>query len=187
MQLIQLHSCFHGANEAAADSTAFCFFHFGERGRLGPLGPGPPQNEKKNWQLNQLPNFSWNKTWQLNQLPNFHIFYYETYFLFRNEEYLKQRLFLSCVLCLLGLSLGPNKLLKQIIPVCCGCAWACLLAGKSEVTSETDFTPGAPVCAHWASKVQWIIFHRRNHRHGPLAVRKDPRNSRAVPRVKFRL
>ena len=55
MQLIQLHSCFHGENDAA-DSTAFCFFHSG--GGLGGLGRaapgGPPRMKKSRMLLSQL-------------------------------------------------------------------------------------------------------------------------------------
>ena len=84
MQLIQLHSFHHGENYAA-DSTAYFFFHSGG-GRLGPLGPGPPRMKKK-LAVESAAKFLMKKTWQLNQLPNFHIFYYETYVLFRNEVY----------------------------------------------------------------------------------------------------
>ena len=44
MQLIQLHTCFHGYQDAA-DSTASFFFSFWVG--LGPLGPGPPRMKKK--------------------------------------------------------------------------------------------------------------------------------------------
>ena len=42
---------------------------------------------KKKLAVESAAKFLMKKTWQLNQLPNFHIFYYETYFSFRNEEY----------------------------------------------------------------------------------------------------
>ena len=48
MQLIQLHSCFHGENDAA-DSTAFCFSHSGGAA-WGPWAQAPQNenNRKKN-------------------------------------------------------------------------------------------------------------------------------------------
>ena len=84
MQLIQLQSCFHGDNDAA-DSTAFFFFHSG--GAWAERPQAAPPEWKKNLAVESAAKFLMKKTWQLNQLPNFHIFYYETYFLFRNEVY----------------------------------------------------------------------------------------------------
>ena len=92
MQLIQLHSFHHGEKDAA-DSTAFFFFHSGGAA-WGRSAQAPPEWKKK-LAVESAAKFLMKKTWQLNQLPNFHIFYYETYFLFRNEEYMSSLLFIS--------------------------------------------------------------------------------------------
>ena len=55
MQLIQLHTCFHGYKDAADSTASFFFFIPGWPALSGPRRP--PQNEKKIMQLNQLHNF----------------------------------------------------------------------------------------------------------------------------------
>ena len=81
MQLIQLHSLFHGENDAV-DSAAR--LHSGWACAQGHE-VAPPE-----WKhaAESAASFSpWTKTMQLNQLHPFHIFYYETYFSLWNEEY----------------------------------------------------------------------------------------------------
>ena len=82
-QLIQLPSFFH-EKFGSWFNCQICFSFWGGLGRAAP--GGPPR--MKNMQLNQLHHFFHEKTMLLNQLHSFHIFYYESYFLFRNPKYI---------------------------------------------------------------------------------------------------
>ena len=65
MQLIQQQSFFHEKNDAADSTARFSFWG----GRLGPLGPAPPQNEKM--QLNQLHHFFHEKNFAAESTASF--------------------------------------------------------------------------------------------------------------------
>ncbi len=80
MQLIQQHSFFM---KKMMQLIQLHVFHSGGAA-WGRSAQAPPEWKKK-LAVESAAKFLMKKTWQLNQLPNFHIFYYETYFLFRDE------------------------------------------------------------------------------------------------------
>ena len=72
MQLIQLHTFFHGEKDAA-DSIAFFFIHSGG-GAWGRSAEAPPRNGKKSMQLNQMHPFLHSKKYAAESAVSFQMF-----------------------------------------------------------------------------------------------------------------